>query len=94
MSLFLAQLEQGVNLVDKAAQASDRWLFLALLTLVLVCAGYIIRQLLKERVEHLEWMKTVYVENIKLTAQVLVALQENNRLLESLKSFLSKNDAI
>lgn len=88
--LILAQLEAAEKLVDKASTASDRWLFLALLVLILITAALIIRYLLQERSSHLEWMKTVYTENIKLTSQVLVALQDNNALLRRLDLHLTK----
>jgi uncharacterized protein YpmS len=91
-TFFLAQLETAEKIVDKASTASDRWLFLALLAIILFTAALIIKYLLQERSSHLEWMKTVYTENIKLTAQVLVALQENNALLRRLDEHLKEVD--
>lgn len=83
--LILAQIEHGLQAVDKAAQQSDRWLFLAAIMLILISAGVTIRYLVKQIDGWQLWMKDVYTENIKLTAQVLVALKENTEMLDKLE---------
>jgi type VI protein secretion system component VasK len=94
-ALFLAQLEQG-QLVDKASEASDRWLFLAAIVFIIIAFLTVIRYLVMDREKerdarinesavHQEWVEKVYTENVKLTAQVLVVLQETNGLLKRLE---------
>ena len=100
MLKLLAQLDQGMQLVDKAATASDRWLFLATILFVIVAFIIVIRYLVRDRdkerdarvqesIAHQKWVETVYTENVKLTAQVLVALVETNALLKKLAPILA-----
>lgn len=100
MQLTLATFDP-VEIVDKAAGASDRWLFLFALSLLLTAGLLAIRYLAKgreqestdrvrEREEHAKWVETVYTENVKLTAQVLVVLQETNILLKRIEATLNR----
>ena len=43
---------------------------------------------IEERATHQKWVETVYTENVKLTANVVVVLQETNALLRRLGSHL------
>lgn len=103
--MFLASIDP-VDLVDKAAGASDRWLFLACVVFIILAAIYIIRsQQAAEKVrvgaedkranEHNNFMLTIYTESVKLTAQVLVCLQDNNSALKENKQTLDRlNDRL
>lgn len=82
-----------IQLVDKASTQSDRWLFLALLVFVIIAFLIVIRYLVRDRDKereariaeserHQKWVETVFTENVKLTANVLVVLQETNALLQ------------
>ena len=93
---LLAQLETGLQLVDKASTASDRWLFLGAIVFIigafLIVIKFLVRDRDKEREARIEessghqkWVETVYTENVRLTAQVLVALNETNTLLKRLE---------
>ncbi len=44
---MLAQLETGMKIVDKASEASDRWLFIAALAIIIVGGTLIINWLVK-----------------------------------------------
>jgi hypothetical protein len=90
-----------VQLVDKASVASDRWLFLAITAFMIMGFIATIRYLVKmrdkevedrtaERTAHAKWVETVYTENVRLTAQVLVVLQETNSLLKRLEEHLAR----
>ncbi len=54
--IFLAQLDTGITIVDKAAAASDRWLFLAALAIIIgggvVCITWLVRSLEKKDSAH------------------------------------------
>lgn len=96
--IFLAQIDP-VQLVDKASTASDRWLFLAAIVFIisafLIVIRYLVRDRDKERearitenTTHQSWVVTVYTESVKLTANVLVVLQETNTLLKRIEEQL------
>lgn len=101
MCLIFLSAVDPLEVIDKASGASDRWLFLATLVLLLTAGLWAIRYLatsresenlsaLNERSSHAKWVETVYTENVKLTAQVLVVLQETNILLKRIEAYLAK----
>ena len=47
--MTLAQLEAGLSVVDKAAAASDRWLFLLALAIIIFGGVAVIRYLVPSR---------------------------------------------
>lgn len=85
-----------VQIVDKAATATDRWLFLAAMVFIIIAFLVVIRYLVKardtENNQHQTWVETVYTENVKLTANVLVVLQETNALLRRLDEHLLRRE--
>jgi heme/copper-type cytochrome/quinol oxidase subunit 2 len=99
----LAQLDP-VQFVDKAAAATDRWLFLAAIVFIILAFLLVIKYLVKDRDKerdarsienntHQQWVETVYTENVKLTANVLVVMQETNALLRRLDQHLLRTEA-
>lgn len=99
LTLLAADIDP-INLVDKASVASDRWLFLACIVFIVIAFIAVIRYLVKDRDKerdarskeneaHQKWVENTYGENVKLTAQVLVALQDNNTLLRKLEPLLT-----
>lgn len=93
---LLAQTIDPIQLVDKAAVASDRWLFLAAIVFIIAAFLIVIRYLVKDRdkereariaenTAHQAWVVTVYTENVKMTANVIVVLQETNVLLKRIE---------
>lgn len=95
---WLAQIDP-VQLVDKASVASDRWLFLAAIVFIITAFLIVIRYLVKDRdkereariaenTAHQAWVVTVYSENVKMTANVTVVLQETNILLRRIEEQL------
>ncbi len=105
---FLAQLAVELDpeaLVDKAANASDRWLALAAFAIILLGGICIIRYLIKDqekqrtehsasqekmRTEHNAFVTSLYTETLKLTATVLAVLQEVNPALRRVADQLDR----
>jgi type VI protein secretion system component VasK len=90
---LLAQTVDPLQLVDKASVASDRWLFLAAIVFIISAFLIVIRYLVRDRDKerdariaeserHQKWVETVFAEQVKLAANVLVVLQETNALLQ------------
>jgi hypothetical protein len=103
-SQILAQIDP-VQLVDKASVASDRWLFLAAIVFIIMAFLIVIRYLVKDRdkerearitesTAHQAWVVTVYTENVKLTANVTVVLQETNALLKRIEDRMNSGAAV
>ena len=91
----------AVKFIDHASGATDRWLFICALVFIIGAGIWIIRELRKDRSDlltalgkqqetHGHFVTTVYTEGVKLTAQVLVALQDNNKLLDRLGKYLDR----
>lgn len=94
--LALIPTDQAIQAIDKAAQASDRWLFLAMLVIILTAGFLAIRYLIRagetQQSQHHTFFTTVFTESVKLTAQVAVILQDNNKLLERLDKHLDRTE--
>jgi ascorbate-specific PTS system EIIC-type component UlaA len=100
-ALFLAQVDEAMKVVDKAAAQNDRWLFLAAIIFIIVAFLIVIRYLVKDRDKerdaritengkHQDWVVTVYTENVKMAANILVILQETNVLLARIEKILPR----
>jgi hypothetical protein len=97
---FIAQLalpgqpETYVEAVTKASQMSDRWLFLAAICIIFLGGVATVRYLVKaidaKDALHAGYIEKTYTENVKLTAQVIIALQENNRLLAQVQKLMEE----
>jgi type VI protein secretion system component VasK len=92
ISPFLAVDIDPVALVDKASMQTDRWLFLAAIVFIILAFLTVIRYLVRDRDKerdariaeserHQKWVETVFAEQVKLAANVLVVLGETNDLL-------------
>lgn len=105
-------VETFIKTVDQAEKMSDRWLFLALLLILMIFCYLVIKYLIKDREaarvehatqlnsayaqadtarkEHADTMKEMYGAQTKLSAELLVALQENNVLIERIEKILER----
>lgn len=89
MSLrFIAQAQNtvdAISFVDKAAAASDRWLFIAAIVLILFFAFAVIKYLVNElataRKEASEVIRKLYEDMARMNTTMTVTVQENNTLL-------------
>lgn len=103
----LAQIDEAVKMVDKASTASDRWLFLAALVIILFGCGIAIRFLVralaqaqiksdasldKQQVKYDELTTKIYGEHAKLTAEVIVALKDNTEIIAETRDILKRFD--
>lgn len=86
---FLAQVEEAIKAIDKASTASDRWLFLAAIALIMIGSGmavrYLVRVLEKKDEKYDDLATKIYAEHAKLTAEVTVALRENTAMIEAVE---------
>lgn len=92
--MILMQIDP-IQIVDKAAQASDRWLFLGAVGLLIFGGLWLIRYLVGKietlQKEHNVFMGSLFKETVTLTAQVSVVLQENTDLLNRISTRMDDN---
>lgn len=74
---MIAQLEAGKALVDQAATASDRWLFLAALGIIIVggvtCINWLVKSLGKKDADHATAFEKLNAEHLKERAEWRIA---------------------
>lgn len=89
--ILLAQLETVLKTVDKAEGASDRWLFLAALAIIIVggvlCINWLVKSLERKDKEHSD--KTLVMVNAHATERrewALVLQQSKDQFIASLEA--------
>jgi len=87
---LFAQLETGLQVVDKAAAASDRWLFLAALAIIIsgavLAIRYLVASMEKKDVTHASVLERIAAEHSRERSEWRAAqLEAKAQFLEALR---------
>ncbi len=75
-------MQDAVNIVNHAAQQSDRWLFLGILLLLIVAGVAAMRYLVRRNEMQSDRMHTAFEKNTAMQVQLAGIIEKNTHALE------------